>query len=769
MRLIRWPVVLCSLMILFGAKPSAADVTLPVGSAPEALDFPHFPDRLHAFVWRNWTAIEAERLAAVLGTTPENVRQIAESMGLPSTLQPDAGTDLERLYITIIRRNWHLLPYEQLLDLLDFTPEQLAYSLREDDFLFIKLGSLKPTCEPLRYEPPNSAAQKRAAEIKQIVNEVFGDQLERPIEPRFQFIQTLSQTDDARREIHPEGETRFSPRFIYSFFASYGDPLLDSELESYPKGFLQKLARLGVDGVWIHTVLRTLAPSDQFPEFGEKHETRLKNLRKLVERAGRYGIGIYLYVNEPRAMPSEFFANREEIRGVQEGDYYAMCTSTHKVREWITQSLAYVFKNVPGLAGVFTITASENLTNCASHGRYAACPRCGKRTPAEIIAEVNAAIEAGVHSVSPGAEVIAWDWGWRDEWAEEIIPNLPQNTWLMSVSEWSKPIERGGVETTVGEYSLSAVGPGPRAKKHWRLAKQAGLKTVAKVQLNNTWELSAVPYLPVLDLVATHCANLISEDVDGIMMSWTLGGYPSPNLEVVREFDRIPAPSKDTVLQNLAEKYFGESGAANARNAWHLFSDAFQEFPFHVGVVYRYPGQYGPSNLLYIRPTGYSATMVGFPYDDLAGWRGPYPADVFCDQFKKLAARWEEGIHELSEAVQEADSATTQTAKDQLLFAHAALNHFSSVANQVRFTMLRDQLVKEADSLSDERKADIVAEIQEILHKEIEIARKHFLLSVRDSRIGYEASNQYFYLPIDLMEKAVNCHYILDHLDELSR
>ena len=97
MRLIRWPVVLCSLMILFGAKPSTADVTLPVGSAPEALDFPHFPDRLHAFVWRNWTAIEAERLAAVLGTTPENVRQIAESMGLPSTLQPDAGTDLERL------------------------------------------------------------------------------------------------------------------------------------------------------------------------------------------------------------------------------------------------------------------------------------------------------------------------------------------------------------------------------------------------------------------------------------------------------------------------------------------------------------------------------------------------------------------------------------------------------------------------------------------------------------------------------------------------
>jgi len=29
----------------------------------------------------------------------------------------------------------------------------------------------------------------------------------------------------------------------------------------------------------------------------------------------------------------------------------------------------------------------------------------------------------------------------------------------MSVSEWSLPIERGGIKTTVGEYSISAVGP----------------------------------------------------------------------------------------------------------------------------------------------------------------------------------------------------------------------------------------------------------------------------------------------------------------------
>src|SRR5437763_46494 len=82
----------------------------------------------------------------------------------------------------------------------------------------------------------------------------------------------------------------------------------------------------------------------------------------------------------------------------------------------------------------------------------------------------------------------------------------------------------GGVKTLVGEYSSSAVGPGPRAIREWGLAKAAGLGRVAKVQVNNSWELSAVPYLPVMDLVAEHCERLASAGIDGMMLSWSLGG-----------------------------------------------------------------------------------------------------------------------------------------------------------------------------------------------------------------------------------------------------
>jgi hypothetical protein len=299
------------------AVAAEGESDLPKGSSPPALDFPHFPDRLHTFVWRNWPLVEPQVMARVLDTSVENVRAIAESMGLPPA-QPISPAHKSRAYITVLRRNWHLLPYEQLLDLLELSLPQLAYSLREDDFLFSKLGNLKPQCAPLVYSTPDATARKHAAEIKQIVEESFGDEIGQPCEPRFAFVEELAKPRPSVSR--DSGPRKPSPnlRFIYSYFATYGDPLTDPEVDPFPEGLLQRLADLGVNGVWMHTVLYNLAPSTVFPEFGHNHETRLENLRKLVLRAKKYGISVYLYVNEPRAMPAAFFKDRPGMKGVKE-------------------------------------------------------------------------------------------------------------------------------------------------------------------------------------------------------------------------------------------------------------------------------------------------------------------------------------------------------------------------------------------------------------------------------------------------------------------
>jgi hypothetical protein len=466
-------------------------------------------------------------------------------------------------------------------------------------------------------------------------------------------------------------------------------------------------------------------------------------------------------MNEPRAMPLDFFAGRRQMAGVREGEHQALCTSQPAVRQWMTAALAYVFQQVPGLGGVFTITASENLTNCASHGGWKQCPRCQTRSDAEIIAEVNAAIEAGVHRGNPRAKVIVWDWGWRGHGlAPETIAALPKSTWLMSVSEWAVPIERGGVRSAIGEYALSVVGPGPRATRHWELARQAGLKTVAKVQFNNSWELSALPYLPVMDLVAENCRNLSQAGVDGMMLSWSLGGYPSPNLEIAERFQGRPVPRVDEVLDAVAGERFGPHGAALARKAWTAFSRALGEYPYDGSVLYQCPVQMGPANLLYPVRTGYNATMVGIPYDDLRGWRGPYPADTLAAQFQKVAEGWLPGLAALRLAVERSPAGKRAENEAEWRLARAAYLHFQSVANQVRFIQARDALADQAQRLPDAERRFWFGQLRRIAGAEKALARELFTLARLDSRLGFEASNHYFYLPLDLVEKTINCDWI---------
>jgi len=458
---------------------------------------------------------------------------------------------------------------------------------------------------------------------------------------------------------------------------------------------------------------------------------------------------------------------------VRQGDHVVLCTSAPQVRQWITDSLRHVFSRVSGLGGVFTITASENLTNCYSHTRTAAgCPRCSKRSGPEVIAEINAAIAAGVRAGDPKAKVIVWDWGWPDgtgagwgspDWASRIIERLPDDVYLMCVSEWGKPITRGGVAGAVGEYSISAVGPGPRAQRHWALARKRGLRTLAKVQVNCTWELSAVPYLPVMNLVAQHCRNLSQAGVDGLMLSWTVGGYPSPNLELVRRFQQPPAPTVEQALSELAEARYGRGAASEMMAGWSKFSEAFSEFPFDGSYVYRGPSQVGPANLLYLEPTGYPSTMVGFPYDDVDGWRGIYPADVLAGQFEKIAAGWREALaiwteaHDTIEGPQE-----RANARSDLVVAEAAGLHFDSVANQIRFILARNAL--RFGSLDQAERDAAVGTMRATADAEIQNARRLFALTRQDPRIGFEASNHYYYLPLDLAEKLINCEFILDEL-----
>ena len=379
-----------------------------------------------------------------------------------------------------------------------------------------------------------------------------------------------------------------------------------------------------------------------------------------MERAQNYGVKIYLYLNEPRSMPAEFFDKHPATKGTYDADdpeYFALCTSVPEVRDWLGGELgARIFAGAGAGRDLYhhRVGKPDQLL----------FPRPSPGLPALLAADRGGS-DCGSDSDFPGrrasravseAKVIAWDWGWGTDWIRNgadsagIIERLPKDVALLSVSEWDAPVDRGGFHTKVGEYSISVVGPGPRALRHWSLARQRGLSTMAKVQWSATWEISAVPYIPVPNLIVQHCENLRKAGIQGLMLSWTVGGYPSPNFDAAQAFYFSPAPDPSVALRRAAERRYGKEAAPAILEAWKTFSRAFEEFPYGL-AIYTIPTQHGPANALRLHPTGYKAAMMLFPYDDYKTWAGPYPLEIVEKQFGKMATMWEPGLESFREAL----------------------------------------------------------------------------------------------------------------------
>jgi len=734
---------------------------------PPPLAWPPFPDRLSAYVFLNWTLVPPDRLAAAIDARPEDLTCLAGLMGLDP--DPPVSSEMTRRgYVTLTRRNWHLLPWDQLLQLLGWTADELAFALREDDFLYIKLGSLKPAAPPLRWTAPDPATESRLRRIGELIRRDFPD-LSRSGADLFQFVRELSDPP-ASHSSSPAGPGD-SPRFCGSYFALYGDPLLEDSQASFPDGYLRRLAAVGVRGTWLQGVLYKLAPFPWDPARSEDWEQRQQALGALARRTREQGIGLWLYLNEPRAMPLSFFEKHPELKGVTEGDYATLCTSVPEVRAWIRESVASICRAAPDLAGIFTISASENLTHCWSHFQGQGCARCAAAGAPEVVAALHEAIAAGMADAGSRARLVAWDWGWQDDWVESLVQRLPRQAALMSVSEWNLPLNRGGVAVSVGEYALSAIGPGPRAERHWNLARTAGLSCFAKLQLGTTWELGSVPYLPVPALVAEHAERLRARHLDGFMLGWTLGGCPSPNLEVFSRMMDHPDLSPEQALRAVAADRFGETAADLTVQAWQRISAAFRNYPYNFSLLYNGPQHMGPAAPLWETPTGYRATMVGFPYDDVPAWLGPYPADTFVTLMEQTAEGFEQGAGLMEQALSEMERGPNDTDHRNALEAEVRVIracglHFRSVARQVRFYQARDRLLRV------KRPEDLAAtfrELRDLAAMERNCARALYGIQRQDSRIGYEATNHYFYVPADLAARAVHCDLMAERWNALLR
>ena len=154
--------------------------------------------------------------------------------------------------------------------------------------------------------------------------------------------------------------------------------------------------------------------------------------------------------------------------------------------------------------------------------------------------------------------------------------------------------------------------------------------------------------------------------------------------------------------------------------------------------------------------------MMLFPYDDYRAWVGSYPVEVFEKQFERMAALWEPGLEQFRRALGRVPTSKEPAARKDLGIAETCYLHFKSVANQIKFCRLRASYPQ----ASPPARTDIAARMVKIAQEEIELARRQFAIARADSMIAFEASNHYYYRPLDLVEKILNCRQVIDALQK---
>ena len=286
-------------------------IDLPKIRENVCLDFEWFPTKAQCFIYRNWGLVTPEKMAEVLETEASVVLGMAEAMGLDlnEEVLPEWRT---RGYITLIRNCWHLLDYQQLSVLLDWDMDYLAFIIEEDDFLWYKLGRFKADTGHLKIEPLDEEGQRRTREICRVTREIYEKAGSVSVKP-FDFFQKTVFTK-VEGEV-PKMKTK--SRFLYSYCALYGDTFFDKKLidVSFPDEMLRSYQGMGINGVWTQAILTKLAPYEFMPELSEGYEQRLEGVRYLIEKLARYGLKLYLYINEPRALPDRIFEDYPELRG----------------------------------------------------------------------------------------------------------------------------------------------------------------------------------------------------------------------------------------------------------------------------------------------------------------------------------------------------------------------------------------------------------------------------------------------------------------------
>lgn len=540
------------------------------------------------------------------------------------------------------------------------------------------------------------------------------------------------------------------------------DELAD-DVDYYPEEYLNRLAHMGVNGLWLTLHFFNTVPSRIIPEYGRDAGPRLAKLRRTVAKCARYGIRIYPFCIEPAGFtwPHPEIAAAAKAHPDLIGHNRAFCTSTAKGQAYLEEATRTLFSEVPGLGGLIVIPVGENVTHCYSMrlrdestgGVPNQCPRCSRSTPFEVFRNTLAGLARGMRSADPAAELIAWPYGqfigWGHEKTVKAAEYLPKGAILQH------NFETGGLNRQLGrrrptwDYWLSYAGPSELFRDCARAARKSGTRVFAKLQVGCSHEVATTQVVPVPGILFTKFTAMHALEVSGAMYSWYFGAYPSFMTRAASELAFAPLPaSANAFLSAMARRDWGAHAGTVVR-AWRWFERGYANYPTAHLFGYYGPMHDGPVWPLHLIPKRLPLAptwLLGYPPS------GDYIAECVANGFTlremvtlcgRMAAHWDRGVQFLTPLRQHFRE-DPERLRD-IGIAQALGLQFRSGFNILSFYALREKL---AEARAPAQRRALLQQMKALVRAELEVDAELLPLAEADSCLGFHSEAEgYKYFP----------------------
>jgi hypothetical protein len=409
--------------------------------------------------------------------------------------------------------------------------------------------------------------------------------------------------------------------------------------------------------------LRMLSQSDAIPELKKDQDPAvLLRLKTFAQGAHENGLNSYIYLHLNPRVPADHpvFKAHPEIRGalINDGppyDKYHLCTSHPLVRQYISESVEGIFREIPFTKGIVIIIGGEEFLHCfmrpynVPDGHETNCSRCDEAGLEAVISELCDYIGDAARRVNPRAEVLAWPYsavhywvGRKDDRAQlSFIEAMKTGTSLFTdVVKDDYVVKPGGINKLMWDYSIDEPGPGQRVRRQIEACHANNRKIYIHSEPELAFEISRLPYIPAMDRWAARADGIASSGADGVFIwSFFRPDFGTTSGEAFQYFWWQPYDSVDLLLEKLADRIAGRKAGPELRKAWKYVSDAIGYSPvmddYLSGPMYLGPAHPMCCDLNIELPEGFygvykSPVKSGIFDSDVAGER------LFLKYYRKM-------------------------------------------------------------------------------------------------------------------------------------